>query len=225
MKTKLQQGIAPLWIVLGVVVVIAVGGYIYYSNYSSSSQPPQADNSQASSTYNSFTNSNTASDQPTDKGQSSQSSGSANTAVMTTPAPVATAPASTPTCANLLPEPGVQSFPPRGAVVLKCSYHDSATKVSTGLTLFSASEESGYTTTVGQYGSEGYTCTAIDSTTGFPASNCTEKVSGTTLDSILFTSTDGQYAVIVSGSVFGGSLSSTELQSLETLAKSVNSKI
>jgi len=147
-------------------------------------------------------------------------------AVYTTSAAVPAA--ASPSCDSVFPIAMIQSTfpgkaasllpnqPARGALLVNCAYRVSGSG-TISLKLFDSSLESPYGTTVNQMRGEGYKCVAIDGTVGFPASSCGLVAGAVTINSIVFTSTNGKFAAILTG------VSSPT--SLSTMAKTVNSNI
>lgn len=134
-----------------------------------------------------------------------------------------------PSCDSVFPiallqttHPGqtVTSLPNRpvgGAMLINCAYRVTGSG-SISLKLFDSSLESPYSTTVKQLGMEGYKCLPIDSTLGFPASSCGLAAAAVTINTIVFTTTNGKYAAMLTGA--GGSLTP-----LYAIAKAVNSNV
>jgi hypothetical protein len=110
----------------------------------------------------------------------------------------------------------VPSRPVGGALLINCAYRVSGSG-TVSLKLFDASQESSYSTTVSQLSKEGYRCQSIDSTVGFPASGCGLAAGSITINIIVFTTSNGKYAAMLTGGV--------PLTPLYAMAKSVNSNI
>ena len=117
--------------------------------------------------------------------------------------------------------------PAAGALIMNCAHRVSGSG-TISLKLFDASMESPYSTTVKQLGMEGYKCSPIDTIVGFPASSCALATGSSTINSIVFTTTNGKYAAILTAFITqyaaiptGGSPPTP----LYTIAKAVNSNI
>jgi hypothetical protein len=141
----------------------------------------------------------------------------------------ATVPAiASPSCDGVFPIAVIQSAYPGatvnavpiravgGALLMNCAYRVSGSG-TVSLKLFDASQESSYSTTVSQLGKEGYKCQPIDSTVGFPASGCALAAGSITINIIVFTTSNGKYAAMITGGL--------PLAPLYAMAKSVNSNI
>ena len=117
--------------------------------------------------------------------------------------------------------------PAAGALIVNCAHRVSGSG-TISLKLFDASLESPYSATVTQLGMEGYKCSPIDTIVGFPASSCTLGQGSSTINSIVFTTTNGKYAAILTAFITKYAAIPTEgspLTPLYTIAKAVNSNI
>jgi 1,6-anhydro-N-acetylmuramate kinase len=104
--------------------------------------------------------------------------------------------------------------------MMNCAYRVSGAG-TLSLKLFGATLESPYTTTIAQMVKEGYKCQSIDEAVGFPASNCGLTAGSMTINSIVFTTTNGVYAAILTDVAAVGA--GSPLMPMYSMAKLVNS--